>query len=165
MCNLWHLKRWLYMCVYVPMCFSTAMIWWHGYFVEEINSTSWLYFLLSLCCAKSLQSWLTLCNPMDCGPLGSSVREILWTWILEWVALSSSSRSSRPKQGLNPPLSSLLHSHGSSLPLTPPGKALLSSLSLKTADTPTISYFEYGCWNFLFFLKNIQFFSFCSLLY
>ena len=28
-------------------------------------------------CAKSLQLCLTLCNPMDCGPLGSSLQGIL----------------------------------------------------------------------------------------
>ena len=34
-----------------------------------------------LCCA---QSCLTLCNPMDCSPLGSSVHGILRARILEW---------------------------------------------------------------------------------
>ena len=33
------------------------------------------------------QSCLTLCNPMDCSPLGSSVHEILQARILEWVAI------------------------------------------------------------------------------
>ena len=36
--------------------------------------------------AKLLQSCLTLCNPMDCSPPGSSVRGILQARILEWVA-------------------------------------------------------------------------------
>ena len=36
------------------------------------------------------QSCPTLCNPMDCGPPGSSVHEILQARILEWVAISSS---------------------------------------------------------------------------
>ena len=39
-------------------------------------------------CAKSLQSCLTLCNPMDHSPPGSSVHGILQTRILEWVAIS-----------------------------------------------------------------------------
>ena len=38
-------------------------------------------------CAKSLQSGLTLCYPMNCSPPGSSVPEILQARILEWVAL------------------------------------------------------------------------------
>ena len=37
--------------------------------------------------AKSLQSCLTLCDPMDCSPPGSSVLGISQARILEWVAL------------------------------------------------------------------------------
>ena len=33
------------------------------------------------------QSYLTLCEPMDCSPPGSSVHEILQARILEWVAI------------------------------------------------------------------------------
>ena len=38
-------------------------------------------------CAKSLQSCLTLCSPMDCNPAGFSVDGILQARILEWVAM------------------------------------------------------------------------------
>ena len=38
--------------------------------------------------AKSLQSCLTLCNPMDSSPSGSSVPGILQARKLEWVAIS-----------------------------------------------------------------------------
>ena len=44
--------------------------------------------------AKSLQLCLTLWNPMNCSPPGSSVPEILHTRILEWVATPSSRWSS-----------------------------------------------------------------------
>ena len=37
-------------------------------------------------CAKSLQSCLTLCDPIGCRPPGSSVYGILQAIILEWVA-------------------------------------------------------------------------------
>ena len=40
--------------------------------------------------AKLLQVCLTLCDPMDCSPPGSSVHGILLARILEWVAMSSS---------------------------------------------------------------------------
>ena len=40
--------------------------------------------------AKSLQSCLTLCDPIDCSPLGSSVPGILQARTLEWVAISLS---------------------------------------------------------------------------
>ena len=39
--------------------------------------------------AKSLQSCLTLCNPIDGNPPGSSVPGILQVKILEWVTISS----------------------------------------------------------------------------
>ena len=39
---------------------------------------------------KSLQSCLTLCDPIDSSPLGSSVPGILLARILEWVAISFS---------------------------------------------------------------------------
>ena len=37
------------------------------------------------------------CNPMDCSPLGSSVYGISQARILEWVAISFSRGSSRPR--------------------------------------------------------------------
>ena len=40
--------------------------------------------------AKSLQSCLTLCDPIDSNPLGSSVPGILQARTLEWVAISFS---------------------------------------------------------------------------
>ena len=60
-----------------------------------------LYFMLlkmlyfSLCaCVLSLQLYLTLCDPMNCSPPGSSVHVIFQTRILEWVAMPSSRGSS-----------------------------------------------------------------------
>ena len=50
-----------------------------------------------LCCAKSLQSCLTLCDPMDSSLPGSSVYGILQGRILEWVAMPSSRGSSWPR--------------------------------------------------------------------
>ena len=44
--------------------------------------------------AKSLQSCLTLCDPMDCSPSSSPVRGILQARILEWVPMPSSRGSS-----------------------------------------------------------------------
>ena len=40
--------------------------------------------------AKSLQSYLTLCDPIDSNTPGSSVPGILQATILEWVAVSFS---------------------------------------------------------------------------
>ena len=47
--------------------------------------------------AKSLQSCLTLCNPMDCSLTGCSVYGILQARILEWVAMPSFKGSSLPR--------------------------------------------------------------------
>ena len=44
-----------------------------------------------LCYAKSLQSYPTLCNPIDGSPPGSPVPGILQARTLEWVAISFSS--------------------------------------------------------------------------
>ena len=52
-----------------------------------------LYEYAAAAAAKSLQSCLTLCNPMDCNPPGSSVHGILQARTMEWVAISSSSVS------------------------------------------------------------------------
>ena len=46
---------------------------------------------------KLLQSCLTLCDPMDCSPPGSSVHGILQARILEWFAISFSKGSSQPR--------------------------------------------------------------------
>ena len=42
---------------------------------------------------KSLQSCLTLCNPRDCSPSGSSAHGILQTRMLEWVAMPFSNKA------------------------------------------------------------------------
>ena len=49
------------------------------------------------------QSCLTLCDPVDCSPPGSSVRGILQARILEWVAISFSRGSSQPRSNLGLP--------------------------------------------------------------
>ena len=43
------------------------------------------------------QSCLTLCDPMDCSPPGSSVQGIFQARILEWVAFPFSRGSSQPR--------------------------------------------------------------------
>ena len=43
------------------------------------------------------QSCPTLCDPVDCSPPGSSVHGILQAGILEWVTISFSRGSSRPR--------------------------------------------------------------------
>ena len=49
--------------------------------------------------SKVAQLSPTLCNPMDCSLPGSSVHGIFQTRVLEWVAISFSRGSSRPRDG------------------------------------------------------------------
>ena len=44
--------------------------------------------------SEASQLYLTLCDPMDCSPPGSSVDGIFQARVLEWVAISFSRRSS-----------------------------------------------------------------------
>ena len=62
----------------------------------------------SLVRVKSLQSCPTLCDPMDCSLLGSSVHGILQARILEWIAMPTST-GILPTQGSNLRLLRLLH--------------------------------------------------------
>ena len=53
--------------------------------------------VVCVCVCVRAQSCPTHCDPMDCSPSGSSVHGTLQARILEWVAISSSRRSSRPR--------------------------------------------------------------------
>ena len=55
---------------------------------DKIESDCFLNTML--CCAKSLQSWPTLCDPIDSSPPGSPIPGILQARTLEWVAISLS---------------------------------------------------------------------------
>ena len=63
--------------------------------------------------AKLLQLCLTLCDPMDCSPPGSSVHGILKARIMEWAAMPSFRGWIKP---MTPALQVV------SLPTEPPGK-------------------------------------------
>ena len=76
----------------------------HGNFpTQELNRgllhCRWILYQLSYpgspystaaAAAKSLQSCLTLCDPIDCNPPGSPIPGILQARTLEWVAISFS---------------------------------------------------------------------------
>ena len=56
-----------------------------------------LYFNERKVKVKVVQLCMTLCDPMDCSLLGSSVHGILQNRILEWVAIPFSRGSSQPR--------------------------------------------------------------------
>ena len=75
--------------------------WW----VLGLNSSLpvELKLLSSVVCVLVTQSCLTLCDPMDCSPPGSSVHGILQARILGWVAIPFSRGSSPPRDRTHVP--------------------------------------------------------------
>ena len=73
------------------------------------------------CAAAALcaQSCLTLCDPKDCNPPGSSVHGLSQARVLEWVAMPFSRGSSQP--GMKPKSPALA---GRFFTAEPPGKPL-----------------------------------------
>ena len=63
-----------------------------------------------------LQLCLTLCNPIDCNPPGSSVHGIFPARITEWVAIPPPEDLSNP--GIKPPSPMSPALHVDSLPLS-----------------------------------------------
>ena len=64
---------------------SVPCIYIHSWYIKYLKS------------GLFAQSYLTLCDPMDCSPPGSSVRGIFQARILEWVAIPFSRESSPPR--------------------------------------------------------------------
>ena len=91
---------------------------------------------------QSFQSCLTLCDPMDSNPTGSSVRGIIQARILEWVAMPSFRGSSQPKDQTHISCSSCIS--GGCFTTEPPAKPVILELkhyfSLNTNCLPTKSF-------------------------
>ena len=99
---------------------------------------SFFSFNFHVAAAKSLQLCLTLCDPIDGSPPGSSVHGTLQARTLEWVAISFSRRSFRPRDWTHV---CLLHWQASSLPLSHQGKKwLLLWTQLNVSYFTTNSY-------------------------
>ena len=68
---------------------EAIMVSW-AQLTSQLNATVWLRVLVT-------QSRLTLCDPVDCRPSGSSVHGISQARILEWAATPFSRGSSQPR--------------------------------------------------------------------
>ena len=90
-----------------------------------IKLSMFLMIHVLLGCAKSLESCLTLYDPMDYSPPGSSVHEILHAGILEWVSISSS----RVSPGI--------------YPTSPPSPALAGGFSTTSATWEAPRFLSY----------------------
>ena len=113
--------------------------------------------------AQSLQSCPALCNPVDCSFPGSSVHGILQARILEWVAISSSRGSSRPRD----------HTRVSRIACIGKGffitratwKPMLysGSMCIRQSQTPNLflpQHFPFGNYKFVFFFPPSHTFVF-----
>ena len=67
---------------------------WHP--AVHLSWTFIMTFIIKWNWSEITQSHLTLCDPMDCSLLGSSIHGIFQARLLEWVAISFS-RSSQPR--------------------------------------------------------------------
>ena len=135
---------------YIPMfhssnCFDTMWSVSKSLFVlllffcllRAILLVWWLLYLPIMLACLVVQSCPTLCNSMDYSPPGSSVHGILQARILEWVAISSSRRSSQPGIELSSPLSlALAEGFFTTEPLGKPCICLLFLFSTKLWSIP-----------------------------
>ena len=64
---------------------------------QAVYITLSIYLVKTTCIYMCAQSCLTLCDPMNCNPPGSSVHGIFLARILEWVAIPFSRGSSQPR--------------------------------------------------------------------
>ena len=89
-------------------------------------------------CVLVTQSCLTLCDPMDYRPPGSSVQWIFQRRVLEWVAIPFSRGSCQPgDQTWSPAL------RADSLPSEPPGKSCQFSDTIKIQLLRKLRYTDF----------------------
>ena len=112
------------------------------------------------------QSCPVLWNPLDCSPSGSSVHGILQAALLEWVAVSFSSRSSSPRDQTH--VSCISCIVVDSLPSEPLGKSMrpwgliISSLIWFLFQTNTLVFPIYFSPHFVLFHDILELFLFSS---
>ena len=90
----------------------------HG--VGVVSKSRLVFCLLHACYAKLPQLCLTLCNPLDCSPPGSSVHGILQARVLECPPPAD-----LPNLGIKPACLTCPHWQAGSLPLNHLGSPLL----------------------------------------
>ena len=106
---------------------SFKKIFFFGFSASELQHMGSLDMICGVsfsCVHTRAQSCLTLCDPRDCSPPGSSVHGIVQARVLEWVAISSS-------RGPSPPRDRTWVScigRAGSVPLVPAGEAPLVPL-------------------------------------
>ena len=98
-------------------------------------------------------SCLTLCNTVDCSPPGSSVHGISQARVLEWVAISCSRGSSRPRDRTSSLASPAL---AGGFFTTEPPRSPYTSLQLPHGQLPTlVQYFSFRTYQCLAHTRDI----------
>ena len=85
----------------LPPCCGWCATLHQGQASVWVQEMPWAHHMQGLHLTTSASSMMSLCNPLDCSPPGSSVHGILQARILEGVALL---QAIFPTQGLNPGL-------------------------------------------------------------
>ena len=101
----------------------------NGSFIEKPlhNKVEYAVYLLLSCSCSVAKLRPTLCDPMDCSLMGSSVHRIFQARILEWVAISSSRDLSNT--GTEPASLAFTTSVGGFFTTEPPGKPSICCLA------------------------------------
>ena len=95
---------------------------------DRRNPTSNNLYIVAAAAAKSLYLCLTLCDPIDSSPAGSSVPGILQARVLEWVAISFSNTCMHDKSlQLCPTLCNPMDS-------SPPGSSVHGTLQARILE-------------------------------
>ena len=86
-------------CVCVCVCFLAIRVFmiFLATFKYSLTNYNYSHRVCVCVCVLVTQWYLILCDPMNCSPPGSSVHGILQARILEWVAMTFSRGSSRPR--------------------------------------------------------------------
>ena len=95
--------------------------------------------IVAAAAAKSLQSCLTLCDPTDGSPPGSSIPGILQARILEWVAISFYACMHTKSLQLSPTLCDPMDSSTS-------GSSVHRILQARILEWVAISFSQYHCY-------------------
>ena len=109
----------------------------------------WLSWLPHLFDHSVAQSCPTICGPMDCSLSGSSVHGIFQARVLEWIAISFSRGSSRPR---NPTQVSRIAGRRFTIWATRESMVFpvvmygCESWTIKKAECQIIDAFELWCW-------------------
>ena len=67
------------------------------FWVSKTSERNFSKLLFDVLAVQSLSHVWCFCDPIDCSPPGSPVHKILQARMLEWVSISSSRGSSRPR--------------------------------------------------------------------